>query len=47
MLAVAAFLADEAIKDVITGETRAADESARLSRLPARNTQLVNRRARS
>jgi Domain of unknown function (DUF4337) len=30
MLAVAAFLADEAIKDVITGETRAADESARL-----------------
>ena len=30
LLAAAAFLADEAIKEVITGETRAADDSARL-----------------
>jgi Domain of unknown function (DUF4337) len=30
MLAAAAFLANEAIKEVITGETRAADDSARL-----------------
>jgi uncharacterized protein DUF4337 len=38
MLAAAAFLANEAIKEVITGETRATDDSARLEAADVKTT---------